>query len=79
MSNIISFKNDDKSNFAGKDVNISVKNADIATVKYTTLENLPKREDKSVLIYTTDTQEFFIGQGVGSSIVKINLNNVHSF
>lgn len=77
MSDIIYFEKNGSTNSSGTDVNISTKGANLATVKYTTSANLPNNEDRSVLIYTTDTREFFIGQGIGTAIAKIDMNNVY--
>lgn len=58
------------------DVNISKKGAQVAVLKYTTSDNLPSSEDKSVLIYTTDTSEFYQGQGYATPLLKISTDNI---
>ena len=72
---IIGFKKDGKTD-SGNTVVVNKKSAAIATVKYSTSANLPDTEDKSVLIYTTDTGEFFEGQGYASALKKLNTDNV---
>ena len=71
----ICFKKDGKTD-SGNTVVINKKPAAIATLKYSTYSNLPDTEDKSVLIYTTDSGEFFEGQGYASALKKLGTDNL---
>ncbi len=42
------------------------------TIKYIASRDLPKSEQKGVLIYTLDTQELFSGNGMGSPLKAIS-------
>lgn len=43
-----------------------------AQLRYTAKVNLPASEKKGVLFYTTDTEEFYYGQGLGLPLGKIS-------
>lgn len=69
MSDTISFK---KQKINDKAVEIKRPGPVQGKVKYVHSKDMPDAEEKSVLIWTTDSGELFVGGGAGNSIKKIS-------
>jgi hypothetical protein len=69
MSSVISFKNP---KLQDKAVEIKRIGATPGILKYVLSKNMPSVEEKSVMIFTTDTAELFIGGGTGNPVKKVS-------
>ncbi|MGG2085310.1 hypothetical protein [Lysinibacillus pakistanensis] len=70
---VIKFTDDNKPNYILKPgINSTVSHVFDSVVKYATKENLPKSANRDALIFTTDTHEFFRGNGNGLDLIPFN-------
>lgn len=69
MSATISFK---KNKLKDKTVEIKRIGALPGVVKYVLKKDIPSVEEKSVMVYTTDTTELFIGGGAGQPLKRVS-------
>lgn len=70
---VIKFTDENKPNYVLKPgINSTVSNVFTAIVRYATKEKLPKSADRDELIFTTDTHEFFRGNGKGLDLIPFN-------